>query len=51
MQELVINILPYSLLKVIDEIHILLQRKEKLVLKDLLVLLLVRHRVIKRVLV
>jgi hypothetical protein len=51
MQELVINILTYSLLKVIDEIHILLQRKEKLVLKDLLVLLLVRHRVIKRVLV
>ena len=50
-QELVINILPYPLLKVIDEIHVLWQGKEKLVLRDLSVLLLVRRRVVERALV
>ena len=45
------NVLPYSLLKVIDEIHILWQKKEKLVPRDLSVLLLVRRRVVERALV
>ena len=51
MQELVINVLPYPLLKVIDKIYVLWQGKEKPVLRDLLVLLSVRRRVVERVLV
>ena len=50
-QEFMTNILPYSLLKVIDEIHMLWQGKEKLALRDFLVLLLVRCRVVERALV
>ena len=50
-QELIINILPHSLLKVIDEIYVLWQEKEKLVLRDLSVLLLVQRRVVEKVLV
>ena len=50
-QELVINVLPYPLLKVIDKIYMSWQGKEKSAPRDLSVLLLVRRRVVERALV
>ena len=50
-QELVTNVLPYPLLKVIDKIHILWQGKEKPAPRDLSVLLSVRCCVVERALV
>lgn len=50
-QELVTNVLPHPLLKVMDEIHVSWQGLEKQTPSDLLNLLLVRHRVVERVLV
>jgi len=49
-QELVTNVLPHPLLKVMDEIHVSWQGLEKPTPSDLLNLLLVRHRVVERVL-
>ena len=50
-QELVTRVLPYPLLKVIDEIHVSWQGAEKPAPKDLLILLSVRRRVVERALV
>ncbi len=50
-QELVANVLPHSLLKVMDEIHVSWQGIEKPNPKDLSVLLSVRRRVVERALV
>ena len=49
--ELVLNVLPHYLLRVMNDIYVLWQGVEKLALKDLLVLLSVRCRVVERVLV
>jgi hypothetical protein len=50
-QELVTNVLPHPLLKVMDEIHVSWQGKEKPAPSDLSVLLSVRRRVVERALV
>jgi Helitron helicase-like domain at N-terminus/Domain of unknown function (DUF6570) len=50
-QELVTTVLPHPLLKVIDEIHVSWQGKEKPAPRDLSVLLSVRRRVVERALV
>ncbi|KAF1809820.1 hypothetical protein P152DRAFT_476222 [Eremomyces bilateralis CBS 781.70] len=50
-QELVANVLPHPLLKVMDEIHMSWQGKEKPVPSDLSVLLSVRRRVVEKALV
>jgi len=50
-QELVTNILPHPLLKVMDEIHVSWQGKEKPAPSDLSALLSVRRRVVERALV
>ena len=50
-QELVTNVLPHPLLKVMDEIHVSWQGREKPAPSDLSVLLSVRRRVVERALV
>ena len=50
-QELVTNVLPHPLLRVMDEIHVSWQGKEKPVPRDLSALLSVRRRVVERALV
>ncbi|KAF1807857.1 hypothetical protein P152DRAFT_477822 [Eremomyces bilateralis CBS 781.70] len=50
-QELVANVLPHPLLKVVDEIHVSWQGSEKPVPSDLSVLLSVRRRVVEKALV
>ncbi|KAF1807904.1 hypothetical protein P152DRAFT_469266 [Eremomyces bilateralis CBS 781.70] len=50
-QELVANVLPHPLLKVIDEIHVSWLGSDKPVLSDLSVLLSVRRRVVEKALV
>jgi hypothetical protein len=51
LQELVVDVLPYPLLKVIDDIHISWQGPEKLIPSDLSALLSVRRRAVEKALV
>jgi hypothetical protein len=51
LQELMVDVLPHPLLKVMDDIHISWQGPEKLMLSDLSALLSVRRRAVEKALV